>query len=455
MFPWFNASLGSTSSSSSYSSASSSSGSSSLETYVAGIASKADLQSKAQRNALAIQTISWEDTGRYKGSCWGPNISDMSLRVTHGRPDQTSSGNSQTPWSSSRGTTLPMIRYPNFADHSADIPMENFQVTVGNEKAGGALRRIPLKEYLRNIGQYVQTGKGIACPSMWCEQKDARVLTSAQFCVLPLDSGTTEFNVHLYNYQSSSDDPAVLVLVCSQKGTSAQAIFGGTTQLYFNNAGEAANYVAERLKDERKRLGKDLDAKMDVDEGERNALLIFQIPLVIKPRSRGFQLLMGGEESLESYVPKDASLCSSNSYTPAAACGVKGIAKGRSRGMDHGVDRGGDRGMDRAMLAVGKTHSKFEGIKDFTLERDTRFPIRCTFQFYLVTDQQDIPDSMWAEMKSDIDRVYAKATATGSLVTELNTGRPTEWDPNNDHTSKEFTATLPAAEAAKPMFAWF
>jgi hypothetical protein len=345
-----------------------------------------------------------------------------------------------------------MIRYPNFADVTADIPMENFQVTVGNEKAGGALKRIPLKEYLRNIGQYVQTSSGIACPSLWCEAKDARVLTSAQHCVLPLDSGTTEFNVHLYNYQSASDDPAVLVLVCSQKGTSTQAIFGGTTQLYFNNAGEAANYVAERLKDERKRLGKDLDAKMDKDEEERNALMIFQIPLKTKPHGRSYA----------SYSLQSQTLCCEESYegfgfgpfncgaAPSAAGNVAGSGtKGLTRSMG---GKGAARGMDRAMLAVGKTHSKFEGIKDFTLERDTRFPIRCTFQFYTVTDQQDIPDPMWAEIKGDIDRVYAKATATGSLVTERNTGRATEWDPTGEFKPKEFTATLPAAEAAKSMF---
>ena len=435
---WFNAPLGS-----STPSAPSSATPSSLESYVAGIASKSDLQSKAQRNGLAIQTVSWEDTGRYKDSCWGPNISDLSLRVTRGRPDQTGSGNSQTPWSSSRGTTLPMIRYPNFADVTADVPMENFQVTVGNEKAGGTLKRIPLKEFLRNIGQYVKTSSGLACPSMWCEAKDARVLTSAQHCVLPLDSGTTEFNVHLYNYQSASDDPAVLVLVCSQKGTSAQAIFGGTTQLYFNNAGEAANYVAERMKDERKRLGKDLDAKMDVDEQERNALMIFQIPLKTKPRSsRGFENLCL-QSAVWSY---SASACS------ATNSGTKGLTRSLEVDRDRSAPAASSRGMDRAMLSVGATHSKFEGIKDFTLERDTRFPIRCTYQFYTVTDQQDIPDAMWTEIKGDIDRVYAKATATGSLVTERNTGRTTEWDPAGEFKPKEFTATLPAAEAAKSMF---
>ena len=30
---------------------------------------------------LKAHSVTWEDTGRYKGSCWGPNISDMTLIV--------------------------------------------------------------------------------------------------------------------------------------------------------------------------------------------------------------------------------------------------------------------------------------------------------------------------------------------------------------------------------------
>ena len=405
-----------------------------LERYIAKLASNLEQARKAQRHGLVITSISWEDAGRYKGSSWGPNISDMSLRLPRSRV---------LPYVVT-GATLPMIRYPNFVDKTADLPVSAFRVTVGNETAAAEgkaqdLKRIPLKDYLQNIGQYVKTSSGVPCPPMWCEERDAHILTSAQFCVLPLGSGTTEFNVHLYNYQSASDDPAVLVLVCSQKGTSAQAIFGGTTQLYFNNAGDAANYVAERLKHERQRLGKNTEAKMDSDEVERNALFIVQIPLKTKPRPppAGVFLDCAGdykpaEEDCEFDEEEAECEEEEESARPPGSAGTFGV--------------------DRAMLSVGKTHSKFEGIKDFTLERDPRFPIRITVQRYLVTDQQDIPDAMWAEMKAELDSVYAKAQASGSLVTELNTGRKTEWDPKGEHKPREFLATLPASAASQPIF---
>lgn len=422
----------------------------SLSRFVAGIANDMKLTLRARDEGLAIQTISWEDTARVKGSCWGPNISDMTLRLAGGR--------------STSGACLPMIRYANFNDRTADLPIDSFKVTVGNESSGSSLKRISLKEYLQNIGEYVKTSSGASCPSMYCEEKDKNILTSAQFCVLPLAEGTTEFNVCLYNYQSYASDPAVLVLVCSQKGTSAQAVFSGTTELYFNTAGEAANYVAERLKDERKRLGKNLDAKMDVDEQERNCLFIVQIPLEQKPRARTRGIGFGAESM--SYYSQKECLQSDSAFTLTEIDSVIENMDCKSEQLEcqsatftrksatTGRAKKG-RGMDRAVLSVSKTHSKFEGIKDYTLKRDTRFPIRLTFQFYLATDEKDIPEPLWKEMKETIDGVYSKSVAVGSLVTQLNTGRTTEWDASGEHKASEFTKTLPTdTSSANPMFSF-
>jgi hypothetical protein len=412
-----------------------------LSRFVIGIANDMQLTLRARDEGLAIQTISWEDSARYKGSCWGPNISDMTLRLAGEKNNYNS--------------CLPMIRYANFNDRTADLPIDSFKVTVGNESSGASLKRIPLKEYLQNIGEYVKTSSGASCPSMYCEEKDKNVLTSAQFCVLPLAEGTTEFNVSLYNYQSIASDPAVLVLVCSQKGTSAQAVFSGTTELYFNTAGDAANYVAERLKDERKRLGKDVDAKMDADEQERNCLFIVQIPLEQKPRARtlGYGLesmsynqeQCFGSELLQCYSEPILTEISADLECQSATFTLKSATTRKAKG----------RGMDRAVISVGKTHSKFEGIKNHTLKRDTRFPIRLTFQFYLTTDEQDVPEPLWKEMKQNIDGVYSKSTAVGSLVTQLDTGRTTEWDASGEHKASEFNKTLPPnTSSVNPMFSF-
>ena len=133
------------------------------------------LQAMAKANGLAINQTSWEDTARSKNSCWGPNISDMTL-VVNGMH------------------LMPMIRKPNYEDVSADVKIENFVVPIGNEN-GEATRKISLKFYLENIAEYTDNPK---VGNLFIE-RDTEISTSAQFCIVPEASN---FNVRLFNYQS-------------------------------------------------------------------------------------------------------------------------------------------------------------------------------------------------------------------------------------------------------------
>jgi len=67
------------------------------------------------------------------------------------------------------------------------------------------------------------------------------------------------------------------------------------------------------------------------------------------------------------------------------------------------------------------------------IERDERFPIRFTWQYYRVTDTVNLPAGFLAETRAKIDRVYSNGEATGSLVTEGHTNRSTESAPNISH----------------------
>ncbi len=103
---------------------------------------------KAQRLAelegLNIVNVTWEDTGRYYNSSVGPNISDVTIQVQHWNPDTCSY----------RLTLMPVIRYPNFSDLTADIPLDKFYLLVGNED-DDELYRISLKEYLGDFRSYL------------------------------------------------------------------------------------------------------------------------------------------------------------------------------------------------------------------------------------------------------------------------------------------------------------
>ena len=96
-----------------------------------------EAQRLAAEHGLQILDVTWEDTGRYDNSAVGPNISDMTIQVEHTDPR---SGEAQL-------HLMPVIRYPNFSDVTADVPLQRFSVLTGNEK-GEAVEPVLLAEVL-------------------------------------------------------------------------------------------------------------------------------------------------------------------------------------------------------------------------------------------------------------------------------------------------------------------
>jgi len=128
-------------------------------------------------------------------------------------------------------------------------------------------------------------------------------------------------------------------------------------------------------------------------------LLIYQIPLKVKNTSRN-QMYDECE-----YKTVSKKMC----YKKSKKCEEN------------------ERGMDNAILSKGEAHSDFIGINNKVLERDTQFPIRCTAQFYKVTDSADIPEYVFEDMNTNIKNIYTKGINQGSLVVDGFTGRSTEW----------------------------
>jgi hypothetical protein len=358
----------------------------SLAKDITKLASTQSVTSLVHSYGLAVNTVSWEDTGRSKGSCWGPNISDMTLYVD--------------PYN------MPVVRKPNFADVTADRNIGDFSVAVGNE-SGEPLKQIPFREYLENLDKYT---KNENVKPMLLE-RDSNLLVSSQACILPLSDGEVEFCVRLYNYQSGYDssDPAVLVIVASAQGTSAQVVYG-TTNLYLNNDGRSFNLKAARLSDDRLKRGVPLDGPMTDDEKNRNALFIYQVPLKQKFRPERCtlnDLLCGTMEGCAE---------------PMAGCAVP---MSYSAGCPPMTDSRSARGFEKAVLSKGRDMGRFTGTKDLTLERDERFPIRCTVQYYNVTDVATLSEDQVKDLAQLIGKVYESAPATGSLVLST-TDRVTE-----------------------------
>ena len=337
----------------------------------------------AERHGLSVLDLTWEDTARFKGSSVGPNISDMTIQVRHGE----------------RVTCMPVIRHPNFSDRSADVAIDDVFLRVGNEK-GGALKRISLRDYLGNLRSHLSE------PASWkgpqrslLTPREKEVLVSAQACFLPVPkAGEATFNPVLFNYQSYAGAPAVLAIVASREGTSATIIdnqrdgFGvGAAwgqRLFFNDHGQRASFTGQRLEEFVAAGGDGTDAIHDPDHAASaglNCVLLIQIPLVQPKRAR------------MAFPP--APGC----YAAPAACGMGALAESD---------------VDEAVIGHGDIEGPFTEIDGLAIERDGRFPIRVTVQFYKATSNGVVSASDIAAIASQIEAVYADAKTVGSLVTD-------------------------------------
>lgn len=356
-------------------------------------------QNLAQKYGLNILNLTWEDTGRYKGSCVGPNISDMTIQVQQ----------MDTKTEKYYLTCMPVIRYPNFSDKTADIDINKFYVLVGNED-GKSLRSVTLKELLSDLPNYLHNPKSLKSKNhSLLAKRDTHILLSAQACFLPIpQNNKAEFNPVIFNYQSYKNNPAVLTILATREGTSItvidnvrDAFSAGQTwgqRLFFNQNGQRASLTGERLSDFNKNNGigfKNSPRSEDKESG-LNMVLLIQVPLKQK----------------KPFMPSSASL---NLYCAEAKYG--GAAKSN---------------VENAVVGHGKVEGPFTEIDNLAIERDANFPIRVTVQYYKATDNGVISEKDIKDIRAQIDKTYANADYAGSLVTEGLTLRPTEYTGDKD-----------------------
>lgn len=355
------------------------------------------IQSLAKAYGLQVLDVTWEDTARFDFSAIGPNISDMTIQVQYQIPA----------CDDYQLRCMPVIRYPNFTDLTGDISPEEFFVLVGNQK-GESLRKVTLHELLGNLRTYLHDPKSWKGKrsSLLADHRDSHVLVSAQACFLPIPrDGIAEFNPVLFNYQSSEGDPAVLTILATREGSSITVIdnkrdafeAGGTwgQRLFFNQNGERASLTGQRKSDfvngepappaSASRAGPG-----DGPNGEGlNMVLLIQVPLKQKERMdfRG-----AGAIALECCVMEASS------------------------------------DIEEAVIGHGKVEGPFTEIDGLKIERDDRYPVRVTVQFYKATSNGVVSDDDMAEIAAQINKVYQQADYVGSLVVEGPMGRPTEYE---------------------------
>lgn len=215
----------------------------------------------------------------------------------------------------------------------------------------------------------------------------------------------------LFNYQGRKGDPAVLAVLATREGTSATVIDNvrdafpsGNAwgqRLFHNLKGQRAPLTGERESEFRAK-NTDIGASpavgseaKDKREAALNMVLLIQIPLKQKEPMRvgGYG---GGGMAMESAA------------APSFARRLSDV--------------------ENAVIGSGPTEGPFTEIDNLDIERDERFPVRVTVQFYKATSNGVVSAGDMSEIADQINRVYAQSDYVGSLVTGGETGRATEYE---------------------------
>eukprot|EP00697_Spironema_sp_BW2_P017612 gnl/Spiro4/9359_TR4937_c0_g1_i1.p1 gnl/Spiro4/9359_TR4937_c0_g1~~gnl/Spiro4/9359_TR4937_c0_g1_i1.p1 ORF type:complete len:462 (-),score=-15.97 gnl/Spiro4/9359_TR4937_c0_g1_i1:82-1272(-) len=326
---------------------------------------------------------------------------------------------------------MPVIRQPNFTDLTWDVPMDKIPLVVGNEH-NDPLYQTTLKEYLKDIRSYLSkpnSWKGNE-KSLYCEQRDSQVIMSSQTCFLPVPKSTEcKFNVALMNYQSTQYNPAVLAIVATSNGTSAQLITnaGGWNgqKLFFNNNGKKASFLAQRLSDNRLEKGLSLDNPISEKEKQQNMVMIIQVPVNVKaknvnrPHKINFPPQQPQVQCMINCIPNsydinDDYFKEENEQENFNFGKIQLRSKKEKSNVEH------------AIIKVGEDEGEFPDFNNFEIQRDTKYPVRVTLQYYKATSNGVIDEEVISQISNELKESRKYATSIGSLVVN-NSNRPTEF----------------------------
>jgi hypothetical protein len=364
---------------------------------------------RSSRHGLDVLNVLWEDTGRWEGSSVGPNISDVTIEVelkNTGRRTRTA--------------LMPVLRFPNFSDLTGDVRAERIWLPVGNHAAGEEpLNKITLAEFLATPELFLSLpDEGRIRNGTLAAKRDSHVLVSAQAAFLPVpQDGQATFWPVIFNYQSTRAAPAVLTLLVTRQGTSVTIIDNARDtidgswgqRLFFNKNGERAPLTAERLsRVQASGVTSNGEAASTIGE-DANVLMIIQVPLKVPAPKRKMAL-----------SPADDMLMGLGTIGMGAGGGGYGSGSGAARARSD---------MEQAVLGHGPVLGPFTELDGRTIERDARFPVRVTVQFYQAT-ATGAPTSVEINaLAKQIKKVYASAEYVGSLVEprDVDRARPTAW----------------------------
>lgn len=360
---------------------------------------------------------------------------------------------------------------------------------------------------------------------MYCPDRDSHALVSAQSCFLPVPpkqppavyfgatpqiQDPTKFYVNIFNYQSTANESAVLAIVATSKGTSAQlllskygSVYAGQ-KLYFNSNGSKHAFLAQRLTYDRILRGeKDLTKPMTAEERQNNAIVVIQVPLkriFNQPTGSLFSsafgsptlltpipgvVMFGSEADSNPFIKynQDISTFSSNSSTSmpyqtptqqfsgtsyneinvdnGAYSPLLGVASASSNNpptafFGFGATQDATHqslppmnspfiykkpsvDVENAIISLAESEGLFPRLAGKTVERDERYPIRVTIQWYKVTSSGKVSTEVVDEIHQQMQVAKSQADFWGSLVVD----KPSWIKQNNRPTEPKLSPPFP------------
>jgi hypothetical protein len=332
---------------------------------------------------MTVSRISWNDCGRTKGSCFGKNIVDQTLSV------KSSDGS----W-----IDCPLVKSStNFDDKTTDQSHESFSLVSGDDK-----QRISLKNYITSLDKSTLSSKLV---NLWDIRDDKGILTQHHHTILPLpnDVESVEFTANCSSY-TNGQTPSVLCIFATPTSSTTQLLTKSGQQLYINKNNKALTSKVSSAEDKKNSQSVD-DAKTTGTDGDTNKVLIIQIPIITTNK-------------METLVrPRQI--------------GGNGIY----RGVTRGIGNRGQRVMEDADVEDGEEIGPFTGLDllksdAVTIIRDTSLPIRADIITFSVCGSQ-LTSENFIQIKQKVSQYDIFAKASGSLVSEGQTGRTTESGLNN------------------------
>jgi len=144
---------------------------------------------------------------------------------------------------------------------------------------------------------------------------------------------------------------------------------------------------------------------MTNEEKQQNALLIIKVPLIQK------------EIHKKSLMPSYNSMMFEVDDCLPSSSIVNFFNESKSEKAD----------VEDAIISVGEVEGVFREIGNLEIQRDERYPVRVTLQYYKATSNGVVDEDVMAQVYQQIVDARSFGTNVGSLVVGGDTGRPTEF----------------------------